>query len=394
MTLRPGPYAEFVREDVFHSLEQLAQRGDPATLALAWILANPLVGAVVVGPRRPAQLEPVLAAVELQLDRERLDGNAWEYFRGGAGDETTLRANRNALERWKLQPRVLVDVSAVDTATTVLGTHVTAPILVAPVALQKLAHPEGEAATARAAAAAGTIMILSTSATLRPGAVAEAAPGAPRWFQIYVFRDRAVTQALVDEACEHGYSALVLTVDVPILGRREGAVRSGFHIPDEFEVAGDIFDDIDPSVSWRDIEWVAGYGLPVVLKGVLTAEDARLGVEHGAAAVVVSNHGGRQLDGVPASIDALPRVVEAVAGRAEVLLDSGVRRGVDVLRARALGARAVLVGRPVVYALAAAGEQGVVHVLQLLREEVELGLRLLGCPSVAEVSREHVEWMP
>ena len=328
------------------------------------------------------------------LARERLDGNAWEYFRGGAGDETTLRANRNALERWKLQPRVLVDVSAVDTATTVLGTHVTAPILVAPVALQKLAHPEGEAATARAAAAAGTIMILSTSATLRPGAVAEAAPGAPRWFQIYVFRDRAVTQALIDEACEHGYSALVLTVDVPILGRREGAVRSGFHIPDEFEVAGDIFDDIDPSVSWRDIEWVAGHGLPVVLKGVLTAQDARLGVEHGAAAVVVSNHGGRQLDGVPASIDALPRVVEAVAGRAEVLLDSGVRRGVDVLRARALGARAVLVGRPVVYALAAAGEQGVVHVLQLLREEVELGLRLLGCPSVAEVSREHVEWMP
>ena len=328
------------------------------------------------------------------LARERLDGNAWEYFRGGAGDETTLRANRNALERWKLQPRVLVDVSAVDTATTVLGTHVTAPILVAPVALQKLAHPEGEAATARAAAAAGTIMILSTSATLRPGAVAEAAPGAPRWFQVYVFRDRAVTQALIDEACEHGYSALVLTVDVPILGRREGAVRSGFHIPDEFEVAGDIFDDIDPSVSWRDIEWVAGHGLPVVLKGVLTAEDARLGVEHGAAAVVVSNHGGRQLDGVPASIDALPRVVEAVAGRAEVLLDSGVRRGVDVLRARALGARAVLVGRPVVYALAAAGEQGVVHVLQLLREEVELGLRLLGCPSVAEVSREHVEWMP
>ncbi len=328
------------------------------------------------------------------LARERLDGNAWEYFRGGAGDETTLRANRNALERWKLQPRVLVDVSAVDTATTVLGTHVTAPILVAPVALQKLAHPEGEAATARAAAAAGTIMILSTSATLRPGAVAEAAPGAPRWFQVYVFRDRAVTQALIDEACEHGYSALVLTVDVPILGRREGAVRSGFHIPDEFEVAGDIFDDIDPSVSWRDIEWVAGHGLPVVLKGVLTAQDARLGVEHGAAAIVVSNHGGRQLDGVPASIDALPRVVEAVAGRAEVLLDSGVRRGVDVLRARALGARAVLVGRPVVYALAAAGEQGVVHVLQLLREEVELGLRLLGCPSVAEVSREHVEWMP
>jgi 4-hydroxymandelate oxidase len=328
------------------------------------------------------------------LARERLDENAWEYFRGGAGDETTLRENRSALERWKLQPRVLVDVTAVDASTTVLGTPVAAPVLVAPVALQKLAHAEGEAATARAAASAGTIMILSTSATLRPGPVAEAAPGAPRWFQVYVFRDRAVTQALIDEACEHGYSALVLTVDVPILGRREGAVRSGFHIPDEFEVAGDIFDDIDPSVSWRDVEWLAGHGLPVVLKGVLTTEDARLGVEHGAAALVVSNHGGRQLDGVPASIDALSRVVEAVAGRAEVLLDSGIRRGVDVLRARALGAQAVLVGRPVVYALAVAGEEGVVHVLQLLREEVELGLRLLGCRSVAEVSREHVEWTP
>jgi isopentenyl diphosphate isomerase/L-lactate dehydrogenase-like FMN-dependent dehydrogenase len=339
-------------------------------------------------------VEPLNAHDYETLARERLDENAWEYFRGGAGDETTLRENRSALERWKLQPRVLVDVTAVDASTTVLGTRVAAPILIAPVALQKLAHPEGEAATARAAASAGTIMILSTSATLRPGPVAEAAPGAPRWFQVYVFRDRAVTQALIDEACEHGYSALVLTADVPILGRREGAVRSGFHIPEEFEVAGDIFDDIDPSVSWRDVEWLAGHGLPVVLKGVLTTEDARLGVEHGAAAVVVSNHGGRQLDGVPASIDALSRVVEAVAGRAEVLLDSGIRRGVDVLRACALGAQAVLVGRPVVYALAVRGEEGVVHVLQLLREEVELGLRLLGCTSVAEVSREHVEWTP
>ena len=150
-------------------------------------------------------------------------------------------------------------------------------------------------------------MVLSTSATMRPAAVAAAAPGAPRWFQVYVFRDRGITQSLIDEACAHGYSALVLTVDVPILGRREGAVRVGFHIPDEFEVAGDIFGDIDPSVSWRDLEWIAGHGLPVVLKGILTPEDARLAVEHGAAAVVVSNHGGRQLDGVPASIDALPR---------------------------------------------------------------------------------------
>jgi isopentenyl diphosphate isomerase/L-lactate dehydrogenase-like FMN-dependent dehydrogenase len=337
-------------------------------------------------------VEPVNVHDYETLAHERLDENAWEYFRGGAGDETTLRENRTALERWKLQPRVLVDVAAVDTSTTVLGTPVAAPILVAPVALQKLAHPQGEAATARAAATAGTIMVLSTSATMRPGAVADAAPGAPRWFQVYIFRDRGVTQSLVDEACAHGYSALVLTVDAPILGRREGAVRVGFHIPEEFEVAGDIFEDLDASASWRDLEWLAGHGLPVVLKGVLSPDDARLAIEHGAAAVVVSNHGGRQLDGVPASIDALPRVGEAIAGRAEVLLDSGVRRGVDVLRALALGARAVLVGRPFIFGLAVAGEEGVADVLRLLREEVELGLRLLGCASVAEVGRDHVEW--
>ena len=337
-------------------------------------------------------MEPLNAHDYEELAHARLDENAWEYFRGGAGDESTLRDNRAALERWKLRPRVLIDVTEVDTSTTVLGTPVAAPILVAPVALQKLAHPEGEAATARAAARAGTIMALSTSATMRTGAVAEAAPGAPRWFQVYVFRDRGATQSLIDEACAHGYSALVLTVDVPILGRREGATRIGFQIPDEFEVAGDIFGDIDPGVSWRDLEWIAGHGLPVVLKGVLTREDARVALDHGASAIVVSNHGGRQLDGVPASIDALPEVVEAVDGRIEILLDSGVRRGVDVLRALALGARAVLVGRPVVYALAAGGEDAVAHLLQLLRDEVELGLRLLGCTSPAAVTREHVQW--
>jgi 4-hydroxymandelate oxidase len=328
------------------------------------------------------------------LARERLGEIGWEYIRGGAGDETTLRENVEAFAHWKLRPRVLVDVAAVDTSTTVLGSPVSMPILIAPTALQKFADTEAEAATARAAARAGTIMVLSTSATLRPAAVAAAAPDATRWFQVYVFRDRGITQSLIDEACASGYSALVLTVDVPILGRREGALRVGFHIPDEFEVAGDIFEGIDPSVSWRDVEWIADHGLPVVLKGVLTPEDARMGIDHGAAAIVVSNHGGRQLDGVSASIDALPTVAQAVDGRAEVLLDSGVRRGADVLRALALGARAVLVGRPVLYALAAGGEAGVVHVLQLLREEVELGLCLLGCPSPTDVEREHVEWRP
>ena len=339
-------------------------------------------------------MEPLNVHDYESLARDRLGDVAWEYFRGGAGDESTLRENVDAFARWKLRPRILVDVASVDTATTVLGTPVSMPILIAPTALQKFAHPDGEAATARAAARAGTIMVLSTSATMRPGAVAAAAPDAGRWFQIYVLRDRGATQSLIDEACAHGYSALVLTVDVPILGRREGALRVGFHVPDEFELAGDIFEGIDPTVSWRDVEWIAGHGLPVVLKGVLTPEDALVGIEHGAAAVVVSNHGGRQLDGVPASIDALPQVAEAVDGRAEILLDGGVRRGVDVLRALALGANAVLVGRPVLYGLAADGEAGVVRVLELLREELELGLRLLGCTSPADVEREHVEWRP
>ena len=316
-----------------------------------------------------------------------------EYLRGGAGDETTLRANRAAFERWELRPRVLVDVAEVDTATTVLGADVSLPVLVAPLALQKLLHAEGEAATARAAAAAGTIMCVSTSATMRPRAIAEAAPEGGRWFQVYVFRDRETTRALVDEACASGYSALVLTVDTPLLGRREGTLRIGFTgVPAELEheVVGDIFGNLDATVSWRDLEWIAGFGVPVVLKGVLTAEDARLAVEHGAAAIVVSNHGGRQLDGVPATIDALPEVVEAIDGRCEVLLDSGVRRGVDVIRALALGARAVLCGRAVMYGLATSGEAGARHVLELLREEVALGLQLLGCTSPADVTRSHV----
>jgi isopentenyl diphosphate isomerase/L-lactate dehydrogenase-like FMN-dependent dehydrogenase len=335
--------------------------------------------------------EPLNAHDYEALAHASLDPRSWEYFRGGAGDETTLRENRAAFDRWKLRPRVLVDVGSVDTRTTVLGTEIASPVLVAPVALQKLAHPDGEAATARAAAKAGTIMALSTSASMRPGAVAEAAPGGARWFQVYVFNDRAVTQALIDEACAHGYSALVLTVDAPILGRREGAVRVGFEIPDEIVVAGDIFGDLDARVSWADLEWLAGHGLPVVLKGVVTAADAALAVEHGAGAVVVSNHGGRQLDGVAATIDSLEEVVEAIDGRIEVLLDSGVRRGVDVLRALALGARATLIGRPVVYGLAAAGEAGVAAVLELFQHEIELGLKLLGCRSLGDVTRDHVK---
>jgi isopentenyl diphosphate isomerase/L-lactate dehydrogenase-like FMN-dependent dehydrogenase len=326
-----------------------------------------------------------------QLAEQKLDANAHAYFAGGSGDEVTLRDNLSAFERRKLRPRVLVDVSSVSTATSVLGTNVSLPILIAPLSLQRMAHPDGELATARAAAAAGTIMCLSTAATVRPAELAVVAPGAPHWFQVYVFADRSLTEELIAEAVESDFSALVLTVDTPYLGRRERDIRIDFTVPEHLTVSGDIFGThFNTGLSWHDLEWLAGYGVPVVVKGILTAEDARLACEHGAAAVVVSNHGGRQLDGVSSSLDALEEVVEAVDGRAEVLLDGGVRRGTDALKALALGARGVLIGRAMLWGLAAAGEQGVSHVLQLLRNEVELGLALLGCASPAEVTRAHV----
>jgi 4-hydroxymandelate oxidase len=327
-----------------------------------------------------------------RVAEERLDANSFAYFVGGAGDEVTLRDNLAAFERRKLRPRVLVDVSSITTKTTVLGTDLALPVLIAPLALQRMAHPDGELATARAAAGAGTIMCLSSAATSSPAEVAAAAPGAPRWFQVYVWKPRTLTETAIAEAVEHGYSALVLTVDVPYIGRRERDIRVDFKIPEGLTVQGDLFGGgFDAALSWRDLEWLAGYGLPIVVKGLLTAEDARLACEHGAAAVVVSNHGGRQLDGGPASLDVLEEVVEAVDGRAEVLVDGGVRRGTDVLKALALGARSVLIGRAMVWGLAASGEDGVAHVLQLLRDEIELGLALLGCASPAEVSRAHVQ---
>ena len=282
---------------------------------------------------------------------------------------------------------MLVDVAEVSTATTVLGTEVTLPVLIAPLAMQRMAHADGEEATARAAAAAGTIMCLSSAATCAPKEL----DSGHRWFQVYVWRPRSKTEAAIEEAVAGGYSALVLTVDVPYIGRRERDLRVDFKVPEELTVQGDLFGQgFDATVSWRDLEWLAGYGLPVVVKGLLTAEDAELACEHGAAAVVVSNHGGRQLDGVPATLDVLEEVVDAVDVRAEVLLDGGVRRGVDVLKALALGARAVLIGRAMLWGLAADGEEGVKDVLRMFKEEIELGLALLGCTSPAQVTRAHV----
>jgi isopentenyl diphosphate isomerase/L-lactate dehydrogenase-like FMN-dependent dehydrogenase len=333
---------------------------------------------------------------------ELLSPEALAYMTGGAGAERTLRWNREAFSKRRLRPRVLVDVSSVSTATTVLGVPVSMPVLVAPTASQLLFHPDRELATARATAAAGTVLCLSTVATASPAEIAAAAPEGLRWFQLYVFRDRGITEAILAQALDSGFAAVVLTADLPVVGIRDAERRVEWTLADqtvpayvEARARGADFEDplgfIDPSLDWAYLEDLCSrLPVPVLLKGVLTGEDAALAREYGAAGVIVSNHGGRQLDGAVASLDVLPEVVEAVAGRGEVYLDGGVRRGSDVVTALALGARAVLVGRPVLYGLALDGEKGVRHVLELFRAETENALALLGCPSPAAVTRAHV----
>jgi 4-hydroxymandelate oxidase len=299
---------------------------------------------------------------------------------------------------------MLVDISEVTTATRVLGADCSMPLLVAPTAFQRMAHPEGELAMARGAAAAGTVMCLSTLATATIEDVAEASGRGARWFQLYWSKDRGIVRDLLDRAAAAGYSALLFTVDLPELGRRERDLRTGFEIPEEIPVPiflslaesmgavspTDINWAVDKSLTWRDLEWLrSATELPFLVKGILTAEDARLAVESGAQGVVVSNHGGRQLDGVAAALDALPEVVDAVGDRAVVLMDSGVRRGTDVVKALALGAQAVLAGRAALWGLAVGGADGVERVLELLREEIALALALCGCASPSSVTREH-----
>jgi 4-hydroxymandelate oxidase len=338
-----------------------------------------------------------------------LEPMAWRYYSGGAGDERTLRGNRLAFECRRLRPRVLVDVSCRSLSTTVLGRPTSWPVLVAPMAFHGLACGEAEAATARAAAGLGTVFCVSTMANLPLERVRAAAPEARQWFQLYVQRDRGVTAELVRRAAAAGYEALVLTVDAPALGRREADLRHGFSLPAHLTpgnlelgdavllsgtdarsaLAAQFSASTDPSMTWRDLGWLRSLSpLPIVLKGVLHPDDARRAADEGVDAVVVSNHGGRQLDGAIASLDALPAIAAAAGGQVEVLLDGGIRRGTDVLTALALGARAVLLGRPVLWGLAVAGEAGAARVLSLLRDEVDLALALTGCTSPAEVTAD------
>lgn len=362
-------------------------------------------------------VEPVNIAEYEELARQKLPPEAYDFIAGGAEDEVTLRANREAFEQLRLRPRVLVDVSSVDTSTQVLGQRVQFPLLLAPVALQKIAHPQGELASARAAAAGGTITLLSTLSSYSMEEVAAAANG-PKWFQLYCYRDRDLTKRLVQRAEAAGYGAVCVTVDVPRLGRRERDLRHELRfpadvlpqnlvkelglstIPSQLQRSAQAAPwsgvsvppgtmEIIPSLTWQDIDWLRSLtGLPLLIKGILTVEDARIAVEHGVAGIVVSNHGGRQLDGAAPAIQALPEIVESVQGRAEVLVDGGVRRGTDVLKALALGAGAVLVGRAFMWGLAAGGEEGVRRVLAMLRAELELAMALSGCTSIAEVTRK------
>jgi 4-hydroxymandelate oxidase len=341
------------------------------------------------------------------LARSRMERPAFDYYAGGAGSEWTLEQNRAAFDRWVLRPRYLVDVSHVDPATTLLGGPMPMPVLLAPTAFHRLAHPEGELATARGARSAGVTMCVSTSSTTPLEEIA--CTGVSRWFQLYVHRNRSLAERLVARAYDSGYQALVLTIDVPYLGGRERDVKNRMEqwFPADIQQASaralstgqtagrELFDPesqfFDASLTWDDIDWLRDLSpLPIVLKGVLTGEDATLAVQSGVDALVVSNHGGRQLDGAAAAMDVLPEVVEAVEGRIEVLVDGGVRRGADVVKALALGARAVLIGRPYLWGLAVDGEAGVRWVLDTLRDELRLAMALTGVTRVDQITRAFV----
>ncbi|KAG6538964.1 hypothetical protein ZIOFF_004116 [Zingiber officinale] len=367
------------------------------------------------------------------IAKQKLPKMVFDYYASGAEDQWTLQENREAFWRILFRPRILIDVSKIDMTTTVLGFKISMPIMIAPTAMQKMAHPDGEYATARAASAAGTIMTLSSWATSSVEEVASTGPGI-RFFQLYVYKDRNVVAQLVRRAERAGFKAIALTVDTPRLGRREADIKNRFVLPpflslknfegldlgkmdqaNESGLASYVAGQIDRTLSWKDVKWLQTITtMPILVKGVITAEDTRLAIQSGAAGIIVSNHGARQLDYVPATISALEevsaktfipeaefgilltkqwcqiQVVKAAQGRVPVFLDGGVRRGTDVFKALALGASGIFIGRPVVFSLAAEGEAGVRKVLQMLRDEFELTMALSGCTSLKEITRNHI----
>lgn len=357
------------------------------------------------------RLEPLppglftLADHEAQA-RQRLDAAAWAYFNGGSANQATLAANLRAWDAIALLPRVLRRLEGGHTRCTLFGRKLAAPLLLAPVALQRLAHPDGELASAHAAAAQGAGFVLSTQASTPLETVADGIrnePGrGPMWFQLYFQRERDATLALVARAEAAGYEALVLTVDAPVQAPRDAQSRAGFRVPPGLavnlppqapmpaSVASVVFDHLMPAApSWEDVEWLRRHTrLPLLLKGVAHPDDARLALRAGADGLVVSNHGGRALDTVPSTAALLPAVATAVEGRVPLLVDGGIRRGTDVLKALALGASAVLVGRPYAWGLANAGAVGVAHVIRLLRDELEIAMALCGCARLEQIGPE------
>jgi len=347
--------------------------------------------------------EPICLADFEPLARAKMSPMAWEYVTAGAGDELTVRWNKEAYQRIRLKPRVLVDVSKLDTRVTLFGQDHAFPILLAPTAAQKLTHEEGELATARGAGAAAAAMVLSSFSTTSLEDVAAAAK-TPLWFQLYMQTDHGFTRDLVQRAEAAGYRALCLTVDTPVNGARNRETRADVKLPPLPNLKGlkgvgseggfrtgslDIFSSVlDAALSWNDVEWLRSFAkIPLLLKGVLNPEDADRGVKAGVAGIIVSNHGGRNLDTVPATIDALPQVADKVAGRVPVFVDGGVRRGTDVLKALAFGASAVLIGRPYVYGLGAAGQAGVTKVLNILQREFQMAMVLTGRTTIQSIDR-------
>jgi 4-hydroxymandelate oxidase len=342
--------------------------------------------------------------------RETLEPAAYDYIAGGSWDEVSLAANVAAWRRRRFLPRVLVDVGRVSTATTLLGAPVTMPLAIAPMAVHGLAHPDGEVATARAAAAAGVPITVSTMSSCSIEQVAAAAPEAIRWFQLYTQVDPDASRALVQRAAAAGYQAIVVTVDLPVLGYRDRDRRNTFRLPrlgnfggtdgpTHRDVNADGFERLEPpahgSLTWSDLAAIRSWsGLPIVLKGILTGADARLAVEHGVDGLVVSNHGARQLDRVAAPIDVLDEIIAAVDGRTEVWVDGGVRRGLDIATAVALGARGVMIGRPILWALATDGQAGVEGALAIVREEFEIALALLGATTPTDLGPDHLVRTP
>jgi 4-hydroxymandelate oxidase len=347
--------------------------------------------------------EPICLADFEPLAKAKMSAMGWEFVTAGAGDELTVQWNKEAYRRIRLKPRVLVDVSKLDTHVTLFGQEHAFPILLAPTAAQKLTHAEGELATARGAGAAGATLVVGSFSTTSLEDVAAVAKG-PLWFQLYAQTDHGFTRDLVQRVEAGGYRALCLTVDSPVAGARNRETRADVKLPPLPNLKGlkgvgseggfrtgslDIFSSVlDAALSWKDVEWLLSFAkIPLLVKGVLNPEDADRAVKAGVAGIMVSNHGGRNLDTVPATIDALPQVADKVAGRVPVFVDGGIRRGTDVLKALALGANAVLIGRPYLYGLGAAGEAGVTKVINILQREFQMAMVLTGRTTIGSIDR-------